>query len=318
MTSDPPALSILLGTLNRRTLLEQALRSMLDGTRLPLRILVADAGSTDGTLEFLTALARDDARVEPLFEGERRGQAASLNTLGHRATTKYVCWLSDDNRIIPGSLDGAVAALEADASIGMVGLKVRDLQGPFVDAPYIGGISSTGIINVNQGVLSAALLREVGGFSECFRDYGIDADLTTKILLTGHSVVFTRDVAVLHERGWPGEDTPEGASIARRNARYHRLYARKYGQILGPSLAWTLSRAVWRAARAAFPGPFGLDSKRPVAGFIARDWHNMLAGRFVSPLAEWLDHGAPVHLRQRIPARLCTTALPPEPEEATT
>lgn len=318
MNVTPPVLTILIGTWNRRDLLEKALRSMLEGTHLALKILVADAGSTDGTIDFLRELAVADDRVEPVFEGERKGQAAALNGLCRLVTSKYVCWLSDDNQVVAGALDLAVNALEADRQLGMVGLKVRDLQGPFVDAPYIGGISVTGVINVNQGVLSTALLREVGGFSECFRDYGIDADLTTKILLAGRSVVFTREVAVLHERGWPDAGTPEGVALADRNARYHRLYALKYRAVLGDSLRWTLRRAAWRGARTLWPDRLDLDAARPIAGFIVRDWHNMLVGRFVSPLAELRRRTAPVHLRQSLPSRMRPERLPAEPDEAAT
>lgn len=318
MNVAPPMLTILIGTWNRRELLEKALRSMLDGTGLALKILVADAGSTDGTVDFLRQLAAVDERVEPVFEGERKGQAAALNALCRLVTSKYVCWLSDDNQVIAGALDIAVNALEADHRIGMVGLKVRDLRGPFANAAYIGGISVTGVININQGVLPTALMRNVGGFSECFRDYGIDADLTTKILLAGRSVVFTREVSVLHERGWPEAGTPEGAVLAGRNARYHKLYALKYRPVLGDSLIWTLRRAAWRTARALWPGRLSLDAARPLAGFIVRDWHNMLVGRFVSPLAEVRRRTAPVYLRQVLPTRLHSANLPADPDEATT
>ena len=310
-------LTILIGTWNRRELLEKALSSILDGTRLALKILVADAGSTDGTVDFLRELAVADERVEPVFEGERKGQAAALNALCQLVTSKYVCWLSDDNQVVGGALDIAVHALEADHKLGMVGLKVRDLRGPFVDAPYIGGISVTGVININQGVLPTALMREVGGFSECFRDYGIDADLTTKILLAGRSVVFTREVSVLHERGWPEAGTTEGAALAGRNARYHRLYALKYRPVLGDSLIWTLRRAVWRAARALWPSRLNLDAARPLAGFVVRDWHNMIVGRFVSPLTEVRRRTTPVYLRQVLPTRMRSASLPADPDEAT-
>lgn len=84
----------------------------------------------------------------------------------------------------------------------MVGLKVRDMQGPFAKEPYIGGISSCGILNVNQGLLRTKLLHELGGFSEAFMDYGIDPDLTARLLFSGNDIVYTRNTAIHHWRDW--------------------------------------------------------------------------------------------------------------------
>jgi len=37
--------------------------------------------------------------------------------------TPYSCWLSDDTDLVPGSIDTAIEILDADPTIGMVGLK---------------------------------------------------------------------------------------------------------------------------------------------------------------------------------------------------
>ena len=169
-------ISVVIGTYNRLELLKKSINSILEQTSNPLKIYITEAGSEDGTIEYLKSIASDT--IIPIFEGEKLGQARAYNEVFKIVDTPYVCWLSDDNVIVNQGLDIAVKILDQNPQVGMVALKTRDRQGPFVDAPYIGGVSSIGILNVNQGVLRTSILKEVGGFSETFRDYGIDPDLT--------------------------------------------------------------------------------------------------------------------------------------------
>ncbi len=302
---EPGRLAVVIGTCDRLDQLKACLNSIRAESRLPLELWVTDAGSEDGTVAWLTAEAAADPRIHPVFEGEKRGQARALNAVFSRLTTPYVCWLSDDNMVTGQGLDTAVAALQADPALGMVGLKVRDLRGPFADQPYIGGITGTGVINVNQGVLPTPLLQQLGGFDETFRDYGIDADLTTRVLLAGRDVAFTRAVAVLHQRNWAEEGTPEGQKLEARNQRYRTLYRETFGTCLGKGWGWLLTRALWKGLRILGGRRLALSQPRPVLGFLPKDWHNMIAGRFVRLTRELRHHDAPVHLRQHMPVRLC-------------
>ena len=65
----------------------------------------------------------------------------------------FVCWLSDDNLVADGILDVAFDVLNTDTRIGMVSLKVKDVTGSHIDAPYLGAIWESGILNCNQGLL---------------------------------------------------------------------------------------------------------------------------------------------------------------------
>ncbi|MCR6629427.1 MAG: glycosyltransferase [Magnetospirillum sp.] len=298
MTPSPADLAIVVGTCDRLDQLRELLDSIERQTTISYEVHVCDAGSTDGTVEWLRHRAAEDHRIHPVFEGERRGQAAALNAVFRQLETRWTCWLSDDNIVVHNSLDVAVRALAADPGLGMVGLKVRDLRGPFVLAPYVGGITGTGVININQGVLPTGLLLKLGGFAENFRDYGIDADLTTRVLLAGRKVALTRIVGVHHNRNWAPADTPEGRALAERNARYKTLYMQTYGPVMGSDPRWWICRLAWKAVRMAFPARFALDSSKPLAGFLIRDWHNMIAGRFVRLASELGNRTAPIHLVQ--------------------
>jgi GT2 family glycosyltransferase len=278
-----------------------------------VRVYVADAGSSDGTCEYLRAAASD--RLVPVLAGRRLGQARAYNEVFSLVESPYVCWLSDDNIVVDRGLDVAVGILDGDAQIGMVALKVKDVAGPFVEAPYIGAVSTIGILNVNQGVLRTPILEEVGGFSEAFRSYGIDPDLTAKVLLRGHSIVYTRGIALHHERGWSPDRTSDAyARQMAKQATYLSLYRAKYGALGRGGLGWRFKRFLWNLAQRLAPVPLALASSRPVLGLIPRDWHNLCQGRYISVLDPWRCRGAPYHLLQRCPAWRRPRVLPRDPE----
>jgi len=293
-----PLLSVVLGTCDRLEQLRECIESVVAETRTPFILYVTDAGSTDGTIEYLQSIASD--RIRPIFVGRKLGQARAYNDVFAMVTTPYVCWISDDNIVVANGLDRAVAILERQPSVGMVGLKVKDIRGPFVDAPYIGGLSSVGILNVNQGVLRTQILKDVGGFSEEFRDYGIDPDLTAKVLLKGWDIAYTKAVALHHQRNWETDPaSPAYKRLMERQKAYKELYEKRYGSLFRPSPLYLAKRGAWKLFRQAMGRRFRLDSTRPFLGLIARDWHNIMGGRYISLLDGWRTRGEDFHLVQR-------------------
>jgi len=221
-------LSIVIGTYNRLGLLRQCLDALIGKIKVTHEIIVIDAGSTDGTLGYLRQLQT----IRLLCDEDLIGQAQSLNRVFKKLESTFVCWLSDDNIVQEGMLDLAVSILEQEPEIGLVSLKVKDIRGSHIDMPYIGGIWPSGVLNCNQGMISTKLLLALGGFDEDFRDYGIDGDLTTKVLLAGYKVVLTKQVAIHHLRdhetiSWTDENDRKQRLNAART-----LYQRKYEKLI--------------------------------------------------------------------------------------
>ncbi|MCC6179555.1 MAG: glycosyltransferase [Chloroflexi bacterium] len=301
-------LSVVLGTYNRREQLLRCLESIFAQTRTPVKVYVTDAGSTDGTVDLLRERASD--RFIPVLVGEKLGQARAYNDVFRIVDTPYVAWLSDDNVVVNRSLDVAVRILDRARRVGMVGLKVRDRIGPFVDAPYLGAVSKLGVLNVNQGVLRTSVLQGVGGFSEAFRDYGIDPDLTAKVLFSGYDVVYTRGVAIHHYRNWSG-----GAKITpaerERQKRFMAMYERKWGSLVDDDPIWRAKKRLWVEMQRRLG--VNINSHRYILGQVCRDWCNILTARYISPLDPLLTAGRPYHLVQRVPRNRRLRALPPEP-----
>lgn len=287
-------LSVVVGTLNRLDRLRDCIESIVCNTSIPTRLYVTDAGSTDGTIEYLSGIESDSIRV--ILHQAKLGQARAYNEIFSIITTPYTCWLSDDNTIVNRGIERAVGILDVNPRIGMVGLKVKDVQGPFLGEPYIGGISETGILNVNQGVLRTALLQNLGGFSEEFMSYGIDPDLTARVLYSGHDIVFTKQIAVLHYRDWGMSDTLR-AQFAKQE-KYQALYREKYFRTEGrayPSvflrrIAGGIKRVIRKSA-----GLLGTDK----ANHLARDCYNIILGQYISWFDPIRSMGQDYHLLQR-------------------
>jgi GT2 family glycosyltransferase len=302
-----PRLSVVLGTYNRLDNLKRCIESIFAQTQTSTVVYVTDAGSTDGSVEYLQSVASE--RVVPILVGERLGQARAYNDVFNTIETPYVVWISDDNEIVNHGLDIAVEILDDLPRVGMVGVKVKDVEGPFVEAPYLGAVSSIGVLNVNQGMLRTPVLKHVGGFSERFRDYGIDPDLTAKVLFSGWNVAYTRAVGIHHYRAWA--DGSEASGVQRqRQQNYVKLYARKWGAYAPPDATLELRRKGWKALQKATGTR--INSSRKLLGLNGRDWCNVLTGRYISPLDPLRTRGKLYHLIQHAPTK--RPPLPADPE----
>ena len=293
-----PDLTVVIGTRNRLPLLKKCIESLIADKVLSINVVVVDAGSTDGTIEYL----KEAKSIQYVLEGEACGQAQSLNRVFRTITTAYCCWLSDDNEAIPGMLRMATDILRQEPDIGMVALKVQDVMGNREYSPYIGGLRLSGILTCNQGVLRTTVLKEVGCFDESFVDYGIDVDLTTKVLIHGYRVVFTKRIAIYHNRNH--HDLPGAIDNAVRNSRIQRsydLFSIKYPELEKCNLAGK--------AEFVFAMHFNkwmtiairrLRSKFPKLTEALLDCRNILCGRYVSNMDSIRNAGKPYYIDQNM------------------
>lgn len=291
-------LVVVVATYNRLGLLQRTLASIAAGTRGGHEVIVADGGSTDGTIEYL----RGQERVTPWFQGRLLGTARCYNDVWRRIESRYTCWLSDDTDIVPDALDRAVGILEAEPDIGMVGLKMRDTAGPQRNQPYLGGVSEYGILTCNHGVLPTALLKALGYFNEAYRSYTIDADLTASVLCAGRRVVMTRDVSVLHHRLWAeaeGWDERMGREMG--GIDNAAVYRGKF-RFLAPTSTPGAQGRRWLMRGLEELLFAGADPQAVRLGGTRRDWRNVARGRFL-PVSFAGRPDRPYHLEQQIPAR---------------
>jgi len=220
-------LTVLIGTCNRRNHLHQCLDALRTYPKGFLKIIVSDAGSTDGSRDYLKA--QNDLTI--ILESEKRGQARALNEAAGRAQTEFLCWISDDNIVRPEVLMEAVKCLRSDFRLGMLGLKVQDKTGPYAAIPFIGTVAENGVLNCNQGLIRKEVFDAVQGFDEGLRDYLIDRDLTTKVLLAGWDVALTKPVAIDHFRDHDTDSWISSESRKERIRNNQQIYLKRYAAL---------------------------------------------------------------------------------------
>lgn len=112
-----PLVSIVTPSYNQARYLETTLRSVLDQNYPAIEYLVADGGSTDGSVE---VLQRYTDRLAWWVSEPDRGQTDALNKGFARARGEILAWLNSDDTYEPGAIAAAVAYLTAHPEIGMV------------------------------------------------------------------------------------------------------------------------------------------------------------------------------------------------------
>jgi glycosyltransferase involved in cell wall biosynthesis len=117
VTTGRPLVSIAVSSFNQGRWLEEALRSVLEQDYEPLEVLVADGGSTDGSLDVIRRYAD---RLAWWTSGRDRGQAAALNAAFGRASGEFLGWLASDDALLPGAVSRVVSELERDPELLLV------------------------------------------------------------------------------------------------------------------------------------------------------------------------------------------------------
>lgn len=92
-------ISVLIYVLNDYTHIEKCVRSVMKQSLRELEILIIDGGSTDGTLEILHQLGKEDSRIRLVNSGA--GVGLQFNTGLRMAAGKYIGICESDDYILP-------------------------------------------------------------------------------------------------------------------------------------------------------------------------------------------------------------------------
>jgi glycosyltransferase involved in cell wall biosynthesis len=181
----PAVVTVAVPSLDHGRFLDESLCSIAQ-QRVATRILVADAGSRDETLD---VLARWAPRLAGWRSGPDAGQAAAINEAIALDDGRYVCWMNADDTFMPGGLDTLAAALDANPVAPMVYGRA------WVTNERGGRVSPAGVLPVTRWVLAqrcpisqpATLIRrtvwEALGGLDVRLQYALDYDLWWRVLL---------------------------------------------------------------------------------------------------------------------------------------
>lgn len=161
-------------------------------------IVLADGGSTDGTIEYL----REQADVVLIEQGELLGAIKAFNAAGSAATGDYILPLNDDIIVQPGSIMRGLAYMLDHPSCG-AGCFLQDRGGkdPHVEyMPTVRNGKSVQSPYIQTGIIPRWLWDHCGGWGDWGgRTYGGDNYISAKIYEAGYDIVPIRGT-MIHDR----------------------------------------------------------------------------------------------------------------------
>lgn len=269
--------SIVIPTHNDATWLVEALASAVDCTDGRGEILVLDDGSTDP--ESLRILDRLRDAGQPVLRQANAGLSAARNALVAAARGRFILPLDSDNRLCPGFLERAIAALRDDPRLGVV-YGDRRLFGARSERRLVPEFDVRTILHRNSIDACAVFRREVwddtGGYDTGLWGFE-DWEFWIHASKRGWRFRHLPEVAFEY-RVRPGSllarcSTPKGYAMFRRN-----LWRKHADLLIG------LTPAVLRSiTRVPSPPPADLDALGPWSRLVYRAYWHRIWNRPVPP-----------------------------------
>ena len=190
-----PAISVVIPTYNRSSLLERALESVEAQSFRDFEVVVVDDGSTDDTAAGLRHWEARD-RFRAVFE-PHRGAAAARNRGARIAQGEILTFLDSDDTVEPGWLERTLPFF-AEPEVGLVfcGARLLDAEErpietllPHSMGPLLNGW--TGFFNDGTFFVRRTIFETVGGYAE---------DLSAN----QHTELGIRLVDLCDAKGWTG------------------------------------------------------------------------------------------------------------------
>lgn len=283
--SEDPDLTVVTVTYSPGSHLDRFLSSLTVATDRPLRVIMADNGSTDGAPE--EALDRYPG-TELLSTGGNLGYGAAVNRAvarvidGQGAGGEFVIVANPDVVWGPGSIDALLDAAERWPRAGSLGPLIRDPDGAvYPSARHLPSLIRGGMHAVvgfvwkanpwtrsyrqehvepterPVGWLSGSCLlirrqafQQIGGFDERFFMYMEDVDLGDRLGRAGWLNVYVPGSEVLHDKGHSTGRDPARNLRAHHDSTYIYLCDRHNRWWQAP-LRWTMKGALRVRSRAA-------------------------------------------------------------------
>ena len=198
-------IAVVMPLYNGRLWVEKALRSVLGQTVPPDELIVIDDGCTDGSVEIVRAIAKNQAHLRVLTQ-PNTGQSAARNLAISQCESDWIALIDQDDIWYPNHLEEL-----ADAVRHHRGLRLGWVYSDFDDIDADGQMVSRGyisrtrldnpkrdllkvlaqgfIIQPSATLISRAAVLEVGGFDEHLSGYE-DDDLFLRIFRADYDNAF--------------------------------------------------------------------------------------------------------------------------------
>jgi succinoglycan biosynthesis protein ExoA len=234
---DPATILVVIPTLNEAAHIETTLRQLgFDAPELaPMRIVVADGGSTDGTREIVERLAERRPGLI-LMDNPQRLQSAGINrAVAHQALPRHRYLVRCDAHALypPGFVMAVVTSLETRGADGLAVVMDSIGEGCFQRAAawaadskagsggsgHRGGAASGWVDHGHHAGFRLARFQEIGGYAEEFAA-NEDAEFDHRLRMEGGRIWLDASLRL----GYFPRRTPR--ALARQYWRYGRGRAR--------------------------------------------------------------------------------------------
>ena len=213
-----PTVSVITVSLNGKKWLKDLFDSILESDYPPdkIEIIFVDNGSTDGSVEFVKDMFRNDARMTIIQNSGNLGWSPANNQGMKVAVGEIVVCVSNDMIVETNWIKEIVKVMKADKQIGMVqcnSISMWDRKTPDSGMNYLdrfGYSYSYASSKTNHEVFFAegmafAIKKEVIDKIGVFDDYFFmeydDMDLSWRARLGGYKIFFVPTAIVYHARG---------------------------------------------------------------------------------------------------------------------
>ncbi len=233
-----PPLSVLIVSYNTRAMTLSAIRTLRLHTRTPIRVLVWDNASTDGSAEAITAAFPD---IHLVSSPSNIGFARANNRLVEFARTPWILLLNPDTELRTDAVDQLLSfakthprngiyggrTIFADAHLNpgsawmritgwsslcaALGLSTLLRHTTLFNPEGIGGWARNTMreVDIVQGsflLIRRAIWRDLGGFREHYFMYGEEADLCLRAIARGYRPVIAPNAEIVHHAGAASPD----------------------------------------------------------------------------------------------------------------
>jgi GT2 family glycosyltransferase len=190
----PVDLTVFIGTCNRFDPLRKAVETALASAhQRSVEIIINDAGSTDGTQEWLRNVSVSNRRIIPIFSSKRTSFTQAFNESLQIAKGKYICWLSDDIVSEAHALFDMCAIMDSVTPMDMGGFCVRNSWGHEYTVRYGDGFHWPTV-----GCMYTETLRKLNGINMDYPYYSQDTDLDMRVYRLGGRIIAAHRCRLLH------------------------------------------------------------------------------------------------------------------------
>jgi glycosyltransferase involved in cell wall biosynthesis len=192
--------SVVVPIFNGERFIGEALGSLRREQEIEAEIIVADDGSTDGSVDAVKALAEQDSRIR-LITGEHRGVSATRNIGVRAATGEYITFLDCDDICPPGRVARQVRKLVSNPGVAAVVGETLWFEALTPDLNPVPGTRHIRMLGVTlQSALFDRSVFETYGFFDEALEFCEDVDFFLRLLEARAHFLTETEVASLHRR----------------------------------------------------------------------------------------------------------------------